>query len=477
MRGGFGVVLSAVAGLAVAGTVSAQTVAPAAPGPCAAAEPLLAAANLAAVLTQKDIVAADVDQAVARAPDCSAARLRKAEIDLARGRGDDARREASAVIARDPNMAEAYAVRALAILPGREGADRAQMTTRTHAAIADFSRAIDLGLTDPLIFVARSEAYDEIDDKTHAMADMDRAVAADPGNPRWLIVRGQSYETSLRDYDKAIADYKAARDKSGADDMQMGLSYRSAVRAYQEKGDLDGAIAFVGQAVSAYPKDPQYLRMRAELYADHHDDAHAIADLSAVIAVDAMPDDFIRRARAYAETGDYPRGLADTGEALQGNPGDAEAYVVRGQIDERKGDVATAIADYDRGLALRPGSGWGLAANAACWTRATHNVELDKALAACDALIEAFDMDVPMDRSVHDSRGFVQFRRGEYAAAVTDYTTALETQPKLASSLFGRALAEQKLGQADAAKADFAAARAAKPDIDAEFKTYGVTAE
>ena len=68
-------------------------------------------------------------------------------------------------------------------------------------------------------------------------------------------------------------------------------------------------------------------------------------------------------------------------------------------------------------------------------------------------------------------------RRGQYDAAIADYTAALTSQPKLALPLFGRALAEQKKGMTAEAKADLAAARALDATIDERFKAYGLTAD
>ncbi len=52
----------------------------------------------------------------------------------------------------------------------------------------------------------------------------------------------------------------------------------------------------------------------------------------------------------------------------------------------------------------------------------------------------------------------------------------MKLRARMASSLFGRGLAEQKKGMTTEAAADLAAARAADPTIDETFKGYGVTA-
>ena len=50
----------------------------------------------------------------------------------------------------------------------------------------------------------------------------------------------------------------------------------------------------------------------------------------------------------------------------------------------------------------------------------------------------------------------------------------LEFQQKNASSLYGRGIANAKKGDEKAARADIEAAKAIDPDIEEDFKRYGV---
>ena len=63
---------------------------------------------------------------------------------------------------------------------------------------------------------------------------------------------------------------------------------------------------------------------------------------------------------------------------------------------------------------------------------------------------------------------------GKLDNAIADYTSALEVQPKNASSLYGRGVANAKKGGEKAARADIEAAKAVDPDIEEDFKRYGV---
>jgi tetratricopeptide (TPR) repeat protein len=75
-----------------------------------------------------------------------------------------------------------------------------------------------------------------------------------------------------------------------------------------------------------------------------------------------------------------------------------------------------------------------------------------------------------------DSRGFVYLKMKNPDAAIADYNAALAIKPRLASSLYGRGLAEQMKGGQAAADADIAAAKAIQSDVASDFAKWGVPA-
>jgi tetratricopeptide (TPR) repeat protein len=62
---------------------------------------------------------------------------------------------------------------------------------------------------------------------------------------------------------------------------------------------------------------------------------------------------------------------------------------------------------------------------------------------------------------------------GQWDSAIADYDSALKIDPKLASSLYGRGIAEAKKGRAGDGSADISAAKAIDPKIAEEFAGYG----
>jgi hypothetical protein len=60
------------------------------------------------------------------------------------------------------------------------------------------------------------------------------------------------------------------------------------------------------------------------------------------------------------------------------------------------------------------------------------------------------------------------------AAALTDYSAALSLEPKMASSLYGRGVAERMLGNNAAAEIDMAAAKQLDPEVADNYARWGI---
>ncbi len=65
-------------------------------------------------------------------------------------------------------------------------------------------------------------------------------------------------------------------------------------------------------------------------------------------------------------------------------------------------------------------------------------------------------------------------RRGEYKKAVDDFDDALKLNPKLDWFLYGRGIAEIRLGKSAAGQADIEAAKAIRPAIAEDAAAYGI---
>jgi tetratricopeptide (TPR) repeat protein len=235
------------------------------------------------------------------------------------------------------------------------------------------------GLTGKDLAIAlgiRGSGYFRKRDYKRAIADYSAAHDADPDNPIFLNMRGWTYERIGQD-DQALADYNLALQKrfnfggaynnrgtlylrkaalqSALDDFTAATKYAPNMYiAHANRGrvlamtkDFDGALAEFATAIEIDPNAAQAVVFRCEAYVDMRRFDDAITDCGAVIA--KVPNYLYalsKRAEAHMGKGNLDAALKDVNTALGINPNYIRAHMDRGQIFERRYDLAQARADY-----------------------------------------------------------------------------------------------------------------------------------
>lgn len=127
----------------------------------------------------------------------------------------------------------------------------------------------------------------------------------------------------------------------------------------------------------------------------------------------------MNQAVAAIQTGDYDTAAQRLEWAIAQNPGNGEAYAMRGDIYQRFGEYALALADYARAIQLDPEDMTSRAARA--YLLARHGGDLDQALADIEFVLKRY----PGRADYLDTRAMVYFKRGAYVAAVRDAQKAI----------------------------------------------------
>ena len=202
-------------------------------------------------------------------------------------------------------------------------------------------------------FAARHE-YDR------AIADLTRAVALAPDDPRYLSERAEAYAGNRQPF-LAMADLDAALRLRPAD---VAVLLRRA-EARLAGRDKSGALGDVTAAAAAAPREADVRFMLGALYERLDDLPAAIGQYDLWLA--AHPDD-VKAAAAYNGRC-WARALLGTGLELAEkdcaaahrlNPANVSYLDSRGLVRLRRGDFVHAIADYDAVLAKNPRVAWSL---------------------------------------------------------------------------------------------------------------------
>lgn len=269
--------------------------------------------------------------------------------------------------------------------------------------------------------------------------------------------RGMAF-ASMREFDRAVADLTRACDLAPRDEQNH---YQRGI-IYFEDGQFKSALQDFNTALTLQPDDIQAHMARAELLQSHPDagtaDAVPVAksDLDAVSRL-ATPDASERLTAGvlYGRLGDYSEAVGQIEQWLSHHP--------------LKGDQATGL-------------------NSLCWLRATGNRDLQEALDDCNRALNlrphvaeaetgtligrtvASD-----DPEILDSRALVYLRLGRLEDAYHDYASALQINPRLPTSLYGRGLAELRLGAKAQGQDDLAAAEKLDSGVAERFARMGLT--
>ncbi len=213
------------------------------------------------------------------------------------------------------------------------------------------------------------------------------------------------------------------------------------------------------------------LLTRGMLRAELGQHARAVADFGRAIRLDAtLSDAYAERGLVHYNRGAFERALRDYDAALAIDPLNSLAVYRRDQaLEGRAGAVRRQIETLSEALAREPQNTSLL--NNRCWVRAINDVELEAALADCNAalLIDAGNA------NVLDSRGLVHLKRGAFEMALADYEAALVIDPGRGHYLYGRGMARWAMGRQAEAEQDFAAAEADEPGTALLYQGYNAT--
>ena len=133
------------------------------------------------------------------------------------------------------------------------------------------------------------------------------------------------------------------------------------------------------------------------------------------------------------------------------------------------GKHASAIADYDRAIALKPDT------PEVYYNRGHSKVELGNHAGAIDDYDRAIALKPKYPAAAHFHRGISNAELGNHAGAITDYDRAIALKPKYPEAHFRRGISNTELGNHAGAINDCARAIALKPKYPAAHFHRGIS--
>jgi tetratricopeptide (TPR) repeat protein len=226
--------------------------------------------------------------------------------------------------------------------------------------------------------------------------------------------------------------------------------------------------------------DPKTLRDLQRSAGDHLTRKQydgAIEDFTALIKLSPQNADALKgRATAYEGKADHDHAIADFTAATQIDPSDAKALDGRGDARYGKSDFSGAIADYSAVLKLHPDDVGALSDRGNAFYA---EKDFAQAIADYSKALELGPKQDPLFRfragkSLLAGRGLAHLMLGQWEDAIADYDTALKSDSRFATALYGRGLARTKKGDTAAGEADMAAAKALQSDVVETFASVEV---
>jgi tetratricopeptide (TPR) repeat protein/membrane protease YdiL (CAAX protease family) len=220
-----------------------------------------------------------------------------------------------------------------------------------NQAIANLTRAIQLGDDSSSVYTYRGNAKFMKGDLAGAISDYSMAIVLNPKDSTSFFDRGfvkhrnSDFEGAIADYDDAIA--LNPKDSRAYDD-------RGLAKVGEEK--LDEAIADFSSAIELNPTNSSYYNERAWAEFKKGDFGYAIADATRSIHLDPdFGDAYGTRGWARYRTGNVSGAVEDCKRSTHlHKPGSAAFFYDQGLLDFISKDYTQAVADWQNAVKQQP---------------------------------------------------------------------------------------------------------------------------
>lgn len=313
-----------------------------------------------------------------------------------------------------------------------------------EGAIQAYNRAIEMNPRLAAAYCNRGLTRSDKGDYDGGIADSTKSIELNPKDPFPFINRANARLLKGVDPDASIAD--ATRALELRPGIPAALANRGMARDL--KGDYEGALADFDEALALLPTFALVFRQRAQVWMKKKDWDKAEADFTSAVELNYIDFHiFHNRGLCRQEQGNHAGAIEDFTVALRLNPRHLLSYYSRALTSFARGDFKSAHADVDRALSLAPGQDY---------FRAIRIKIFQREDADADALADAEGWVNHQPQSVDAliCRAGVRAWRGEADKARADYAAALKLDNKHVSVYLLRGWFSLSLGRDEEAAKD-----------------------
>lgn len=413
-----------------------------------------------------------LSRAIEFIPDQSSMRIQRSLAYASQNKFEMALEDCQSVLHVDPESSAAHGLHGRIL----------QMQGEFSEAVEACTRAIDLGLEAPLVFVTRGFAYAATDQQELAILDCDAALALDPDNALALQLRG-SLSLQRGELDAAMDALTQARELApewsepreqiallhrmnenpqAAIDEQNELieqqpsnpaHYVNRAFAYTQLGDYEKAEQDYGHALELDGENEQIHFLRGCFFMDRQEEEKALDDMNRVLELDGNFDDArLRRAGILLRLRRQDEALKDYEKLIAKYPDHPLAYTGRAWANQMKGDDKAAEADIDRLDEIAPEKAHETAIQSlhgkVVWLESQERYK--EAIQVAEEIIVMAE-DEPIGYRL---RGWIRWYTEQHVEACEDYSRLLEMTPDEPDLLNSRGQILAEMGEWDSALDD-----------------------
>jgi tetratricopeptide (TPR) repeat protein len=296
-------------------------------------------ADVCAYLHKYDEAKKDLNTALSLAPNWSGVYAQRSHVDAVLERYDQAVTDAQKAIELDPQNSLAVGFLANGYYGLQQFEEAARLYTR--------ELAMQRPNFHPLTFCGRGMARFNYRDFDGAIEDQNTALKVEPQLAMVHILRGYA-EAAKGDISTAEASAK----KGVLEEISPGRGHRFAGDLYRFIGDWPRALEEYSMAVSDCPTSGWAHRNRGITYYRAGQLQNALEDLQQAVRLNPASTTFSYLARVEGELGQDENADKDLERAINTSVATSDFYSNRAAIMLRRGEIARALADATKAVAM-----------------------------------------------------------------------------------------------------------------------------